>query len=57
MVIADKQEHFFQGLCILGNPHMTSFAIGAQNKEVSIHALADHMEAKGIHPLSHISTW
>eukprot|EP00058_Branchiostoma_floridae_P013039 XP_002598527.1 hypothetical protein BRAFLDRAFT_66906 [Branchiostoma floridae] len=34
-----------QGLCILGEPHMTAFAIGS--KGINILALADEMESKG----------
>ena len=36
-----------QGLCILGKPHMTSFAIGSNDRDVDILAVADVMEDDG----------
>ncbi|KAK3088897.1 hypothetical protein FSP39_025176 [Pinctada imbricata] len=35
------------GLKILGNPHMTCFAIGSTNPDIDIQAVADVMETKG----------
>ncbi|CAC5390057.1 SGPL1 [Mytilus coruscus] len=35
------------GLKIMGEPHMTSFAIGPSDKELDIYAVADAMEKKG----------
>ena len=35
------------GLCILGNPHMTAFAIGSCDAQVNILQLADVMEEGG----------
>jgi sphinganine-1-phosphate aldolase len=36
-----------KGLCILGQPPMTAFAIGSDDPEVSVLAVADVMEERG----------
>lgn len=36
-----------KGLCILGNPCMTAFAIGSNDPNINIQAVADVMETKG----------
>lgn len=36
-----------KGLCIIGQPHMTSFAIGSNHENMDILALADVMESQG----------
>lgn len=36
-----------QGLCVIGSPHMTAFAIKANDPEVDLYAVADVMESKG----------
>ncbi|KAK3576907.1 hypothetical protein CHS0354_017578 [Potamilus streckersoni] len=36
-----------QGLCILGEPHMTAFAIGSCDPDINMQAVADVMEQRG----------
>ncbi|KAL3892346.1 hypothetical protein ACJMK2_004559 [Sinanodonta woodiana] len=36
-----------QGLCILGEPHMTAFAIGSSDPDINMQAVADVMEQRG----------
>lgn len=35
------------GICVVGRPHMTAFAVKADDPEVDIYAVADVMESKG----------
>lgn len=42
-----KRVKEIQGLCIMGNPCMTAFAIGSTNPNLNIQAVADAMETKG----------
>jgi len=38
-----------QGLCLMGEPCMTAFAIGAKDSNINIQAVADAMETKGVY--------
>jgi len=53
MVITKKMidgVNLIDGLCVLGTPHMTSFAIGSCDPDVSILGVADILEEQGWKP-------
>ena len=46
-VLYRYQTYLLQGLCTVAKPVMTAFAIGSNDKDVNIQALADVLETKG----------
>ena len=42
--MANTVRYLFQGICVMGEPHMTCIAIGSEDPDVDLLVFADELE-------------